>query len=225
MGFRNHAIFMERNKALFKGPFLEVGSRDYGSTEKMRAKFPGETYVGIDMQAGEGVDLVLDLTMPFSDVDALLGGKRFGTIFCLSVLEHCEQPFLMAENISRLLAPQGVLYVSVPHAWKFHGYPSDYWRFTHEGVKKLFPQLTFDMNIARVSTDIEGDLRPVNEDISRLRISGKWFRERGEPLKGVGADVLAMAGRIGLFRWLTQHRYLIPPSMIEMVGTKPKDSQ
>ncbi|NMG04232.1 class I SAM-dependent methyltransferase [Azoarcus taiwanensis] len=216
---------MERNKALFKGPFLEVGSRDYGSTEKIRTSFPGETYVGVDMQAGEGVDLVVDLTMPFSDVDALLGGNRFGTIFCLSVLEHCEQPFLVAENISRLLAPQGVLYVSVPHAWKFHGYPSDYWRFTHEGVKKLFPQLTFDMNIARVSTDVEGDLRPVNEDISRLRISGKWFRKRDECLKSIGADVLAMAGRIGLFRWLTQHRYLVPPTMIEMVGVKPRDSQ
>ena len=61
----------------------------------------------------------------------------------------------MAANITRLLGANGCLYVSVPHAWKFHGYPSDYWRFTPEGVKKLFPDLSFDESVAVSYTHLD----------------------------------------------------------------------
>jgi hypothetical protein len=221
MGFKNHELFIMKNKARFRGPFLEIGAKDYGSTVNLRTMFPGETYVGIDMAEGKGVDLVLDLTRPFEEIDAALTGRRFGTVFCLSVMEHCAQPFLMADNITRLLAPGGTLYVSVPYAWKFHGYPSDYWRFTHEGVKKLFPGLAFDMEDARTSTDVVGDLRPVDEDLARIRISASWQREKGHFLRGIGAGLLSVLGVLGLTTWLTRHRYLMPPTCIEMIGCAP----
>jgi hypothetical protein len=220
MGYKNHELFIEQHKTLFRGPFLEIGAKDYGSTVNLRDRFPGEAYVGIDMEEGKGVDAVLDLTKPFEEIDAALGGQRFGSIFCLSVLEHCAQPFIMASNITRLLRPGGLVYVSAPYAWKFHGYPSDYWRFTHEGVKKLFPDLDFDMNIACASTDMVGDFRPIDEDLCRTRLAGSWHRRRGLFLRGVGADMLALLGNLGLLRWLTQHRYLIPPTCLEMVGVR-----
>lgn len=223
MGFKNHELFINCHRNLFRGPVLEIGSRDYGSTVNLRTLFPGETYIGIDMQAGAGVDRVLDLTLPFRDIDAALDGRRFGTIICLSVLEHCAQPFRMAENITRLLRPGGCLYVSVPFAWKFHGYPSDYWRFTHEGVKKLFPGLSFDMSSCRTSTDVTGDLRPLDEDLCRFRLKGSWKRRRGEVLGGIGADLVAALGALGPLRWLTRHRYLMPPTCIEMIGILPEE--
>lgn len=219
MGFKNHELFIRQHKESFRGPFLEIGSKDYGSTVNLRAIFPGEDYVGIDMAAGKGVDLVLDLTRPFEEIDAALQGRRFGTVICLSVLEHCAQPFQMAATITRLLAPGGKLYVSVPYAWKFHGYPSDYWRFTHEGVKKLFPELEFDMELARTSTDVIGDFHKIDEDLCRMRVSGSWHRQRGRFLRGAGASILALLGKLGLWRWLTRHRYLMPPTCIEMIGT------
>lgn len=221
MGFKNHELFIMRHRARFSGPFLEIGAKDYGSTVNLRALFPGEIYVGIDMAEGKGVDLVLDLTRPFAEIDAALAGRRFGTVFCLSVLEHCAQPFLMADNITRLLAPGGTLYVSVPYAWKFHGYPSDFWRFTPEGVKKLFPGLAFDMADARTSTDVVGDIQPVDEDLARIRISASWQREKGSFLRGLGAGLLSLLGALGLIAWLTRHRYLMPPTCIEMIGTAP----
>lgn len=221
MGFKNHELFIKKHQARFRGPFLEIGAKDYGSTVNLRAMFPGEAYVGIDMENGKGVDLLLDLTLPFEEIDSALAGRRFGTVFCLSVMEHCAQPFLMADNITRLLAPGGTLYVSVPYAWKFHGYPSDYWRFTHEGVKKLFPGLVFDMVEARTSTDVPGDFQAIDEDLARIRISGSWQRGKGRFLRGVAADLLAMMGSLGLMAWLTRHRYLMPPTCIEMIGSAP----
>ena len=221
MGYKNHELFIRQHRAKFRGPFLEVGSKDYGSTVDMRAIFPGEPYVGIDMSEGKGVDLALDLTRPFEEIDILMSGRRFGSVFCLSVLEHCAQPFLMASNITKLLAPNGILYVSVPYAWKFHGYPSDYWRFTHEGVKKLFPDLTFDMSIACTSTDVVGNFHVIDEDLARIRISGNWQRKKGQFFRGLGSDLLALSGSVGIMRWLTRHRYLMPPTCIEMIGVRP----
>lgn len=226
MGFVNHELFFKMHRHLFRGPFLEIGAKDYGSTTDFRKLLPGEEYVGIDMEAGKGVDLVLDLTLPFAEVDAALGGRRFGSILCLSVMEHCARPFAMAENITRLLRPGGVLYVSVPHAWQFHGYPSDFWRFTPEGVKVLFPGLEFDMSLARACTDVEGDFQEVDQDLRRIRFKGSWHRRRGGLLRGFSADLLAMMGWLGPLRWLTRHRYVMPPTCIEMIGVlRPADPQ
>ncbi len=220
MGDINQYHYVEQNRAKFRGHVLEVGSRDYGSTQNLRTLFSDREYVGIDMTEGKSVDLVLDLTRPFEEVDAALAGRRFGTVFCLSVLEHCSQPFVMADNITRLLEPDGVVCISVPFAWKFHGYPSDYWRFTHEGVKKLFPEIEFEPESACAVTDMTDDFRPVDEDLRRFRIAGSWHRKRGHYLRAVTADCLRLFGFMGAIRWLTRHRYLLPPTMIDMIGTR-----
>jgi hypothetical protein len=44
----------------------------------------------------------------------------------------------MAANIERLMAPGATLFVSVPFCWRVHGYPSDYWRMTPDGLLALF---------------------------------------------------------------------------------------
>ena len=64
MGDTNQCQFVLRHKDALSGPFLEIGSRDYGSTQDLRSFFPGETYVGVDLSAGDSVDKVLDLTQP-----------------------------------------------------------------------------------------------------------------------------------------------------------------
>lgn len=225
MGFVNHEIFIKNHMHGFRGPFLEIGSRNYGSTFNIRGLFPDESYFGVDMSAGEGVDQVLDLTIPFEQIDAALMGRRFGTIFCLSVLEHCDQPFHMAANITRLLEPGGCLYVSAPFVWKFHGYPSDYWRFTPEGIKKLFPELAFDMKLARLATDVPGDLRALDEDLGRIRSSGSWYFKQGFPARAIGAGLLRLLGRAGMVTWLARHRYVFPPTTIEMIGVSRGNSQ
>ena len=218
MGDCNQYAFAARYRDRFRGPVLEVGSRDYGSTQPLRRLFPGEEYLGVDLAPGPGVDRVLDLTHPFPELERDLGGRLFGTIFCLSVLEHCEQPFLMADNLSRLLMPGGAIYVSVPFAWKFHGYPSDYWRFTHEGVKKLFPALRFDRLGGCLTTSRRGETGVLDEQIGKIPLSGSAHRAAGHWLRGLSADMLRAAARLGVLRWLAGYRYVLAPSMINMIG-------
>ncbi len=219
MGHLNQLTDAQRHRGKFRGPFLEIGSRDYGSTMNLRDVFTDDTYVGIDMLEGKSVDFVLDLTRPFEEVDAALGGRHFGSVFCLSVLEHCSQPFTMAETITRLLRPGGAAYISVPYAWVFHGYPSDYWRFTHEGVKKLVPDLVFDEAECAFSTDIDGDFRPLDNELSRIHFSTTWHRKRGHAVRGLASGLLRGTR---LAHWITRHRYVMPPTMVDMIGTKPQ---
>lgn len=221
MGDKNQLQYVRDHINELAGPYLEVGSRNYGSTQDLRSIVPpGQTYVGLDMTEGDGVDLVLDLTEEFDGIDERLGGRRFGTIFCLSVMEHCERPFRMAEAVSRLLRPGGKLCISVPYAWKFHGYPSDYWRFTHMGVMKLFPKLDFNLAEAMVSGEDYGDTRAMDDEIGRITFGCKGHWRRGRYLRGIAAGALRMLSKIGLLRWLAGHRYVMPPTMITMIGRR-----
>ncbi len=121
------------------GRTLIVGSRVYNGKEDRRKRYPRA--VGVDMQAGEGVDFVVDmeempLKRPFLD--------DFAHIECMSVLEHCRRPWRLCENLDLVLAAGGTLFVTVPFVWRVHGYPDDYWRFTISGVKALFSQITWE---------------------------------------------------------------------------------
>jgi hypothetical protein len=219
MGDVNQLNFVRTNIDRFKGPYLEIGTR-YGLTQEMRALFPDSDYVGVDMEEGAGVDIVLDLTENFTVIDSVLEGKRFNTIFCLSVLEHCKNPFLMCENITKLLNRNGVVYVSVPFSWQFHAFPSDYWRFTPEGLRTLFPQLVFDSELDNMSTSEIGDIRKI--DINLCRINFSVSESLAQKRYGMAATIamLKLFRRLGIASWLLKYRYLYPPVLINMVGRK-----
>lgn len=115
---------------------LEIGARHYGHGLDYRPLFPGMTWLGIDQQAGGNVDVVCDMADPRE-----LHGESFGAILCCSVLEHSTRPWLVAEQIERHLLPEGLLYVTTPWIWRWHPYPADYWRFSAQGIRQLFPQI------------------------------------------------------------------------------------
>ncbi len=225
MGDMNQFNFIKSKINLFKGPVLEVGSLSTGGSPDLRMLFPGESYMGADMTSGKGVDRVIDFTASFNEVDRALDKKRFASILCLSVLEHCGQPFNMADNLTKLLSSKGRIYVSVPFAWKFHGYPSDYWRFTDEGVKKLFPRIRFDSPPGQLSTSFDGELFPLDKELGRIRMNGSGaLFKKGRQLGSVELVVLRLAGALGLLRKLSRYRYLMPPTMINMTGTRATKS-
>jgi hypothetical protein len=150
LGDVNQRLFLERLLPRVDGPVLEVGSKDYGSTINFRELYGGE-YVGVDLEAGKGVDVVADLS-------AGLGGLeegRFALAICCSVLEHTPTPWVMAANLGRLLRAGGALYISVPWVWRYHAYPDDYFRFSPRAVQALFPQ--FAWKHATYSSTVPGE--------------------------------------------------------------------
>lgn len=122
-----------------QGHTLEIGSRDING--KVRELF--SSYVGLDAVPGPNVDVVsFSWRMPFPDAS-------FDNVVCLEMLEHDARPQETIREIMRVLRPGGTLALSVPsisflkHTADGHrlkpGEPGDdYWRFTMDGVRKLF---------------------------------------------------------------------------------------
>lgn len=116
------------------GPTLIVGSQVYRDKEDRRKRYPDA--LGVDMLDGPGVDVVLDL-----EEDNPLKSGAFAHVECMSVLEHSRRPWMLAAQIERVMAAGATIFVSVPFVWRIHAYPSDYFRFTPEGVRSLFPNI------------------------------------------------------------------------------------
>jgi SAM-dependent methyltransferase len=137
---------VEHMRALAQPPILQIGSKEAivdRSARRWRDLFPAQEFFGLDIEAGENVDRVGDICTDFAELDAALEGRRFGFIVCQHVLEHVRKPWLAARNIQRLLVPGGYCYVAAPWVQAFHGFPSDFWRFSFPALLELFDELEF----------------------------------------------------------------------------------
>ena len=157
MGDPNQLFYLRRHVAHARGPVLEIGSKDYGSTVDFRALYPDADYVGLDLAAGKNVDVVHDLTTGRGP----LPPGHFELAICCSVLEHVNRPFDFARHVTSVIRPGGALYVSVPWVWRFHAYPDDFFRYSWRGIETLFPD--FDWSARYYSTNVEDEFISIDE--------------------------------------------------------------
>jgi SAM-dependent methyltransferase len=183
-----------------------------GLREFLPEKLPHSKLIGCDISAGEGVDVVLDITAPSQVVKSTLRNKTFDTVFCISVLEHIPDVFSACKNISTLLNPGGALFISVPFVFRYHGYPGDLWRFTPEAVTYLFPDIDFvDYQYSTITTLEQGDRMSLKG--SNLEKMNRFvYRPRSREDK-VARKEAKQGGE-------TVEAYSLAPAMINMLGFK-----
>jgi len=122
-------------------PIYEFGSLQVAGQEEfadIRPFFPGKKYIGADIRKGPGVDVILNLHK------INLPSESTGTVLILDTLEHVEFVRDAIKEVHRILRPTGILIISSVMNFPIHDYPSDYWRFTPEGLKSLLKP--FDMS-------------------------------------------------------------------------------
>jgi len=74
-----------------------------------------------------------------------LANESVDTVLCTQVLEHTTEPWRVMSEIVRVLRspepgqgqPGGRLIMTAPLAWRLHGEPHDYYRFTRYGLAYL----------------------------------------------------------------------------------------
>ncbi|MSR31723.1 MAG: class I SAM-dependent methyltransferase [Gemmataceae bacterium] len=118
----------------FPEPLVEIGARQALGQENfpsLRSLFPGKEYLGIDLQPGQGIDLVGNVE------DLPLENETVGSVIALNLFEHVRQFWKGFEEIHRVLRPGGMLFVSCPFFLHRHAYPNDYWRFTPDAFSFL----------------------------------------------------------------------------------------
>ncbi len=69
----------------------------------------------------------------------------FDAIICNAVLEHVENPEEIMSEFRRVCKPGGILYLGVPFMQPEHLDPTDYQRYTIQGLKSLANRHGFDV--------------------------------------------------------------------------------
>jgi len=133
---------------------LGAGSAKYKDIIKMNAV----KYTAFDMFPGERIDVVGDiLKLPFDD-------NSFDTIVSTQVLEHVEKPWIMIDQIYRVLKKDGVCLVSCPFLVPYHPDPGDYFRYTKAGLISLFKNTGFEI----IECEYYGKFFTVFEELIRF---------------------------------------------------------
>ncbi len=134
--FRDEYLSGEENKQL---NFFDLGSMDVNGTYRSLFNSPKWNYVGLDMEPGPGVDLVLKKpyrwdSIKSASVDVVISGQAF---------EHIEYIWITMVEISRVLKPNGLCCLIAPSSGVEHKYPVDCWRIYPDGFSALaaFAQL------------------------------------------------------------------------------------
>jgi SAM-dependent methyltransferase len=90
------------------------------------------SYVGVDPVENPQAELrgaAEDLPVEDASYDIVL---------CIQVFEHCDDPARAVSELARVTAPSGRALVSTHGVMTYHPSPTDYWRWTHAGLEKLF---------------------------------------------------------------------------------------
>ena len=83
-------------------------------------------------------------------------------VFAEQVFEHVLRPGRAAQNVFKMLRPNGIFIVSTPFLLKVHGYPSDLYRWTEHGMRQLLEDTGFE----RVTTASWGNRKCIFRDMS-----------------------------------------------------------
>jgi len=90
------------------------------------------SYVGVDPVRNPYAELEGSAeALPIAD-------GSFDVVLCTQVLEHCDDPALAVRELRRVTAPGGCVLASTHGVMPYHPSPTDYWRWTHAGLEKLF---------------------------------------------------------------------------------------
>jgi SAM-dependent methyltransferase len=210
-------LFGKKHAGLFSAPVLEIGSKNQPSYEQfspreIHPQVKAEDYIGIDIEAGENVNFVIDLCDPKS-VEKL-GAERFQTVHCHCVLEHVPDIFQMCRNIEKILKPGGKLFVSAPSAWRLHRIPVDMWRFTPQSIDYLFPQIHFKPELCAFSTRDPQRFFPADE-IPEFHVQSGL--KKVNPLLNLAVRVLR---KLKCDRGYFSERALLMESNLMMIGEK-----
>jgi len=104
----------------------------------------GSAYVGCDLDAGPGVDQIIS-----SDCKTTLPSGSADVVGSFQVLEHVWSLDDYLGECRRLLQPQGRLLLSTHGTWLYHPHPTDFRRWTRDGLAKELESRGFEVTSMR----------------------------------------------------------------------------
>lgn len=95
-------------------------------------------YIGVDFEGNKDADLY------FKDGQIPLEDNSVDYVISTQVLEHVASPEDYLKECHRVLKHDGKLLLSTHGHWKYHPDPTDFWRWTKDGLDKLLGDNGFE---------------------------------------------------------------------------------
>lgn len=121
-----------------RGRLLDVGCGDKPYEAWFRPFV--RSYLGVEHAGAFGLTSASGRSGP----DVVYGGGTlpfrngaFDTVLSVQVLEHTPRPEILVAEMSRVLAPDGLLILTAPFQFRLHEQPNDYFRFSPHGLRRL----------------------------------------------------------------------------------------
>jgi SAM-dependent methyltransferase len=138
-------LLLDRLNRVAESGHLAGGERllDYGCGNKPYRELFGRKFrqhVGADIEGNEGAELILseDGRVPAPD-------ESFEGVLSSQVLEHVAEPQLYLGEAYRVLKPGGALILSTHGIWQYHPDPTDFWRWTKDGLVREIGRAGFEV--------------------------------------------------------------------------------
>lgn len=128
---------------------IEIGACNVnGSLRPLIEQYGPQEYIGVDIAAGQGVDIVCDVTALISR----FGERSFDLVVSTELLEHVRDWRLAIHNMKAVCKPGGVMVITTRSpGFVYHGYPYDFWRFELEDMRSIF----LDCRIEKLESDVQ----------------------------------------------------------------------
>lgn len=111
---------------------IDIGSMDVGGCLRNYFEEKGATYIGLDMEEGKNVDIIVKPgeRLPFDD-------ESIDIVVTTSCFEHDPCFWMTFRELCRVVKKGGYIYASAPSSGPYHTYPGDNWRFYSDAGQAL----------------------------------------------------------------------------------------
>ena len=113
---------------------LEIGSRSVTTQAPWKNCIPDVQYTGIDIMDGDNVDLVADA----HKLSEYFEEESFDFVISFAVFEHLAMPWIVAEEISKILKVGGYVAIETHFSFSEHELPWHFFQFNSNALECMF---------------------------------------------------------------------------------------
>lgn len=146
---------------------LEIGSRAVVSDALWKKVIPDCAYTGFDILSGKNVDVVGDA----HHLSEYFKPKSFDLVISFAVFEHLAMPWIVAEEISKVLDIGGHVCIETHFSFSEHELPWHFFQFNSQALDLLFcPELGFEVIDSGLDNPIVGRFSHYSSEYLRGRL-------------------------------------------------------
>lgn len=162
---------MDEQIALYRkyvtGRVLNAGS---GRRKEVFETKLTKNMIHLDIVEDHQPHVVGDLhAIPFTD-------NTFDTIVNIGVMLHCQRPWHVVQEFKRVLKNGGIVICDTPFLQPIQKDPTDYYRFTQEGLRTLFEYYGFETLELHYMHGLTHVLGLVIYDWLRISVHLQWLK-------------------------------------------------